>query len=397
MIFDVVKILLIFFVIALGIVRPESVEVILASLTDAYIAVSSFVALTLAIFYLLEDKFQFDTKAFLEKYSYIQVPVAAGLGALPGCGGAIMVITQYVRGRISFGSVVAVLTATMGDAAFLLLAQEPLTGLLIMGVGFSIGIVSGYIVDAIHGQDFLRPSVEMTSDPKCPTAGEQGDRKPLIPIEVFWVLLILPGIVFGIMSAFQLDVDHLFGNQIIPMPMTIVGVGGAILCVGMWLLSPFFAFDRQEAGGNDVVKEAENPSVARNSYMSSEYDHPIRRVIKDTNFITAWVVFAFLIFEIFTFLSAIDLNTLFRGYTPFIPFVAILFGLIPGCGPQILVTTLYLERLIPFSAQLGNAISNDGDALFPAIALAPKASVLATLYSAIPAVLVAYGYMFLFE
>ena len=31
-----------------------------------------------------------------------------------------------------------------------------------------------------------------------------------------------------------------------------------------------------------------------------------------------------------------------------------------------------------FSAQLANAISNDGDALFPAIAIAPKAAILAT-------------------
>ena len=46
---------------------------------------------------------------------------------------------------------------------------------------------------------------------------------------------------------------------------------------------------------------------------------------------------------------------------------------------------------------VGNAISNDGDALFPAIALSPRAAALATLYSAIPAALVGYGYWFIFE
>lgn len=49
------------------------------------------------------------------------------------------------------------------------------------------------------------------------------------------------------------------------------------------------------------------------------------------------------------------------------------------------------------SAQLSNAISNDGDALFPAIALAPKAALMATLYSSIPAAIVGYGYFWLFE
>ncbi len=45
-------------------------------------------------------------------------------------------ITQYVSGRLSFGAVVAVLTATMGDAAFLLLAAKPTTGLAIIVIGF---------------------------------------------------------------------------------------------------------------------------------------------------------------------------------------------------------------------------------------------------------------------
>ncbi|MGC9460760.1 putative manganese transporter, partial [Vibrio genomosp. F10] len=43
------------------------------------------------------------------------------------------------------------------------------------------------------------------------------------------------------------------------------------------------------------------------------------------------------------------------------------------------------------------SISNDGDALFPAIALAPKAALMATIYSVIPAFIIGYGYFFLFE
>ena len=88
---------------------------------------------------------------------------------------------------------------------------------------------------------------------------------------------------------------------------------------------------------------------------------------------------------------------MFEVWTIFVPLIAIIFGFIPGCGPQILITTFYLNGYIPFSAELGNAISNDGDALFPAIALAPKAAVFATLYSGIPAVLIAYSYMYFFE
>ena len=96
-------------------------------------------------------------------------------------------------------------------------------------------------------------------------------------------------------------------------------------------------------------------------------------------------------------MAGFHLKIFFDLWLPFVPLVAILFGFLPGCGPQIVVATLYLNGYIPLSAELGNAISNDGDALFPAIALAPKAAIIATIYSAIPAIIVAYSYLFFFE
>ena len=86
---------------------------------------------------------------------------------------------------------------------------------------------------------------------------------------------------------------------------------------------------------------------------------------------------------------------MFNSVALVLPLIAILIGFVPGCGPQVLVTTLYINGLIPFSALIGNAISNDGDALFPAIAINPKAAVWATAYSSVPALIVAYGFYFL--
>ena len=78
-----------------------------------------------------------------------------------------------------------------------------------------------------------------------------------------------------------------------------------------------------------------------------------------------------------------------------LPLFAVSIGLIPGCGPQILVTTLYINGLIPFAALIGNAISNDGDALFPALAISPRVAIMATLLSTIPALIVSYLVYFL--
>jgi len=128
-------------------------DILFKAIADSYLQVSTFVAATFFLFYGVEKLLNIDATAALRKATVWQVPVAAALGAMPGCGGAIIVVTQYVSGRLSFGSVVAVLTATMGDAAFLLIAQEPLSGLALILLGFVIGTVSGLIVNFIHGRD----------------------------------------------------------------------------------------------------------------------------------------------------------------------------------------------------------------------------------------------------
>ncbi|MBE8159120.1 MAG: hypothetical protein HAW59_07065, partial [Betaproteobacteria bacterium] len=93
----------------------------------------------------------------------------------------------------------------------------------------------------------------------------------------------------------------------------------------------------------------------------------------------------------------INLAAFFGAWIWFAPLAAVIIGFIPGCGPQIVVTTLFLNGAIPLSAQLANAISNDGDALFPAVAVAPKASIVATLYTAVPALIIGYGWMVFLE
>ena len=114
----------------------------------------------------------------------------------------------------------------------------------------------------------------------------------------------------------------------------------------------------------------------------------------DTHFVTAWVVASFMVFEIFVNVVGIDLTGWFSDYAYLAPLIAVAIGLLPGCGPQIVVMTLYIQGIIPFSAMAANAISNDGDALFSAIALAPRAAVVATVYSSILPLIVGYGLYF---
>ena len=360
-------------VLGYGLLNHEFGEIVIASIADAYIQVTSFVAATLFLFYGIERLFKIDITKKLSESGNFQVFFAALLGALPGCGGAIIVVTRYVSGSLSFGSVLATLTATMGDAAFLLIAKEPTTGLFIMGLGLFVGTITGYAVDKIHGKDFLRPKTSPNPPVDNSHASRQSNSLVLIR---FWVMLIIPGIALGILAAFQVDIDALLANPFIAQPGTYLGFIGGLFCVFLWVAPSFLKKGTQN--------NAKIPAYLRDT-------------IADTNFVTAWVVFAFLIFEIWMFSFNIDLESLFSGFALYLPLIAVVIGLLPGCGPQVIVTSMYIGGIIPLSAQIGNAISNDGDALFPAIALAPKTAIVATLYSTIPALIFGYGWFFMVE
>ncbi len=340
-------------------------EVIRSSMIDAYVQVSVFVGFTLFVFIGLDSLTKFDVKNFLSKTQKFHVGIAAFLGAIPGCGGAIIVVTQYIQGRISFGSLVAVLTATMGDAAFLILAIEPSTGFLIFGIGIVVGSISGYVIDFIHGTNFMQ------AETKIKVEFEKINKTFVSNFNFFWLFLFIPGFVLGILVAFQIE----FVSPIYNSLLVFIASAGAILSIFMWSLNPLSDFQCSTDKSRGLLS----------------------RVVDTTNFVTTWVISGFLVFEIFMYFTSLDLKIFFDLWLPFVPLVAILFGFLPGCGPQVVVATFYLNGYIPLSAELGNAISNDGDALFPAIALAPKAAILATIYSAIPALIVAYGYFYLFE
>tara|TARA_B100002003_G_scaffold184358_1_gene172693 strand:+ start:1274 stop:2437 length:1164 start_codon:yes stop_codon:yes gene_type:complete len=356
-------------ILTLAFQSGEFGEIIRSSMTDAYLQVSVFVGFTLFIFIGLDSLTKFDITSFLVKTKKFHVPLSAFLGALPGCGGAIIVVTQYIQGRIGFGSLVAVLTATMGDAAFLILAIEPSTGLLIFALGAVVGSITGYVVDIIHGNKFL---IQKLNDDR----NEEVLEKTFVSkFNIFWLLIFMPGFILGILVAFQVNI-----NNLIFLPnnfelTAIIGSSGAILSIFMWSLNPLSDFQCSTDKSRGFLS----------------------RVVDTTNFVSTWVICGFLVFEIFMFFTSIDLKVFFDIWLPFVPLIAIFFGFLPGCGPQVVVATFYLNGFIPLSAELGNAISNDGDALFPAIALAPKAAVVATIYSAVPAIIVAYSYMYIFE
>ena len=343
--------------LALAIAPGTLGELTRGLMVDAYVQVAAFVAATLIIFYGAGRLFRFDIGTVLRTSKGWQVPLAALLGATPGCGGAVVVVAAYSSGNVGFGAVVATLTATMGDAAFLLIATRPEAALVVLPLSFAVGILSGWIVDLLPGSD------------RKPASAGSCDFAPLIgrtrAKDYAFAALALPGLVIGITQLTGADVAAVYG----PL-LPVVGLGGTAVALFVW-------------------------ATSRLQAMTNVADSPVTRMAEETSFISVWVIGAYLAYDYIVTFGGFDLAALFDSVGPLLPLMGVLVGLVPGCGPQVLVTTLYVGGLIPFAALMGNAISNDGDALFPAIALDPRAAVRATLYSSVPALVLAYGFHWL--
>tara|TARA_B100000900_G_scaffold97062_1_gene80169 strand:- start:3703 stop:4830 length:1128 start_codon:yes stop_codon:yes gene_type:complete len=343
-------------------INDKSREIFLSSSSDAYIAVSSFVGLTLLFFVFLEKK-NFNIKNFILKNKKFEIPICSFLGAIPGCGGAIMVMSLFTRKVVSFGAILAALISTMGDAAFLLIATKPQAALIILPVTFLVGIISGYIVQPFT-KDFLKNKVNKSLNleelPKNNTSNK---------FYRLWFIFLIPGVCLGLINAFNIELNFHF------MEVDIVQIFSflcALFCILLWVLNP--------------LTDIQMASIHENSY---------RRVVDTTCFVTVWVIVSFVLYEMINLSTNGAIFDSLVLFGPFIPLVAILIGFIPGCGPQIMITSMYASGQIPLSAQIGNSISNDGDALFPAIAISARAAIVATLYSAIPAIFIAYLWYYL--
>ena len=85
----------------------------------------------------------------LRRTKFGQVIVAALLGSVPGCMGGFAAVSLYTHRMFSFGALVAMMIASSGDEAFVMLAMIPEQALIIFALLFVIAIAAGVAVDKI--------------------------------------------------------------------------------------------------------------------------------------------------------------------------------------------------------------------------------------------------------
>ena len=383
----------------------ELLDVLFASLRDGYVQVSAFVAVTILAFGLLQYWTDGAVVSAIEDNERLQVLFGGLLGLTPGCGGAIIVMPLYVRGTVSFGTVVATLGATAGDSAFVILALAPEAALYAYAIAFVASVVTGYLVDSVGlgvtrvDNAVAQLSPAMTDGgtvvnngvgpnpahdyggPAPTHAHESGpDRtsRVLTPLShlahVLWWVAALAGLALGTLYLLR-------GGPEVPLTLglgfdglfTVVGILGAVLSLYL------YGVGRHYVGEGEIAR-------ARDSF-GSIYD-TLTHAAMETSFVTVWVLVAFLVYEYAVLFTGMNVATIASAAGMLAPIGGAVVGLIPGCGPQILLASVYAEGGLPFSALSANAIAQDGDALFPLLAVDARAAIVATIYNFLPAIVV---------
>ncbi|MFC6826017.1 putative manganese transporter [Halopelagius fulvigenes] len=379
----------------------ELFDLFAASVRDGFVQVSAFVAVTVLLFSYVQYRTDGRLVRRLEENRRAGPLVGALMGLTPGCGGAIVMMPLYVRGTVSFGTVVATLVATAGDSAFVLLALAPKAALYAYGIAFVAAVAFGYGIDrfglGVSRVDAavasLRPAVS-DGGVAAPAVGSQvhhyaeaegcavdgptrdsslGRRASRLALGTWWVAAAV-ALVVGVLYLLR-------GAPEVPLALglsyagvfTLVGVVGTAL-------SAFLYFVGRRYVGHGRVGEGEN------SFESAA--ETLTHAAMETSFVTVWVVAAYLVYEYAVLFSGVDIAAVAAAAGVLAPVAGAALGLIPGCGPQIVLSAAYAEGAIPFSALAANAISQDGDALFPLIAINKTAAVVASIYTTIPAVAV---------
>ena len=91
----------------------------------------------------------------LKKKKWLQIIVAALLGAVPGCMGVYTVVSLFTHDIISFGALVSAMIATSGDEAFVMFAMIPQKAIILSVFIFAIALLSGWLIDLVYKKNFF--------------------------------------------------------------------------------------------------------------------------------------------------------------------------------------------------------------------------------------------------
>lgn len=337
-----------------------------------------------------------------------QVVFSAALGAIPGCMGGFASVSLYTHRMISFGALVAMMIASSGDEAFVILAMLPDKALwiftLTFGIAVAAGIATDLVRDALHRRKCHREDHsgcgermhceesfqihEEEMEPQVHSHGNGAHRKSRRHLT--WkraVMFIGTALFIAALASGALSHDHDAHGMQHGEAMEETGHqhGTAEGC-----RHPHEAMEHEAQAVEGHVHTHGNPAsinLLSEDWMNVVFavlslivlgtvafgsdhfveEHLWRHIVrKHLPGIFAWT------FGILAFIGIgmqyIDISGWISDNTAIMIILATLIGIIPESGPHMIFVTLYASGIVPFPVLLASCISQDGHASIPLLA-----------------------------
>jgi hypothetical protein len=330
-----------------------------------------------------------------------QITLSAILGSIPGCMGGFASVSLYTHRMISFGALVAMMIASSGDEAFIMLAIIPKDAIWIMLGLFVVAIISGYIVDLIHDHHHGQ-SCDFTIHQHVPHKETGRSLTLRRSILITGLTLFIIGLSTGLLGHDHSAHSHephahehhehvhdsacahehhehaeaAFG-QINLLEETWMNVLFAALCVVLLV----------------AIARASDHFVDEHLWMHVVKKHlPV--IFAWTFGVLALIGLCGHFFDVQAWIEWIgESHARTMTFTAVMIVLATLIGLIPESGPHMIFVTLYAGGIVSLPVLLASCISQDGHASIPLLAESKISFVKAKAVNALVALVVGFGTM----
>ena len=310
----------------------------------------------------------------LRQNRFGQVVLGAGLGIIPGCMGGFAAVSMYSHKLLSFGALIAMMIASSGDEAFVMLAMISKEALLLMAILFAVAVAVGLLVDRfakpnhkgkhegcdegyqIHHEDEEENEKEEKSSLRN-MRHASAERIALL----LGVILFIVALAFGMFKHEHEEASHTQLNIFNEYWMNLIFAVISLFVV--WFIA---------TAGEHIIKEHLWEHIIRKHFLS----------------IFLWTFGALLVIQVG--LHYFDLEQLISENIPWMILLAVLVGIIPESGPHLLFVTLFATGTVPFSVLLASSISQDGHASLPLLAESKRSFLKAKIVNVLVAAVCGY-------
>jgi len=358
----------------------------------------------------------------LKRTRFGQVIIAALLGSIPGCMGGFATVSLYTHRMFSFGALIAMMIASSGDEAFVMLAMIPRQALILFAVLFVIAVVVGYATDQVKDRIHLKrcskhdhsdcgvktectdgyvvhisDETEYSSCSHKHTADNPERNKDAIRRHFGWKrIFMLAGLTIFITALASGQLGHDHGTD---LPTSHEMEESHSHChhehtgCNHAHAEDTFTINLLDEQWMNVVFAGLSIIVLLVLILASDHfveEHLWNHVIrKHLPTIFAWTFGVLLVFGIG--LQYMEIDRWISENTALMILLATLIGIIPESGPHLIFVTLFAAGAIPFPVLLASSISQDGHASIPLLAESRKSFFWAKLINC--GVAIAAGYV----